>query len=225
MKILTIEDDSETAKFIADSFREHGHTVDVVSDGREGLFLAAGETYDLIIVDRRLPGLDGLSLIQTARGAKVTTPIIIVTTMGCVAERVEGLNAGADDYLAKPFAFEELFARANALARRPPLSSFQTTLRVGDLEMDLVARTVTRGGKSITLQPQEFKLLEYLMRHPGRIVTRTMLLEGVWDFHFDPQTNIVETNISRLRAKIDRGFDKEMIRTVRGAGYSLHEPH
>ena len=221
MKILVVEDDGRTADYVASGLTEEGHTVDRLGDGREGLIQATLNPYDVIIVDRMLPGLDGLSLVRTLRGAKVAAPIIFLTAMDGVDDRVEGLNAGADDYLVKPFSFAELTARIAALARRPQLKAEQTLLKVSDLEMDLIRRTVTRAGETIDLQPREFKLLEHLMRTSGRVQTRTMLLEAVWDFHFDPQTNVVETHISRLRAKIDKPFDKELIHTIRGAGYTL----
>ncbi|MCW5771759.1 MAG: response regulator transcription factor [Rhodospirillaceae bacterium] len=224
MKILLIEDDSETAGYIASGLEEYGHVVDKAATGRDGLFLASGETYDLMIVDRMLPGMDGLAIVRTLRAAGNKAPILFLTTMGGIDDRVQGLEAGGDDYLVKPFAFAELVARVNALARRPPLNDVQTVLRVSDLEMDLLRRTVSRQGRPIELQPREFRLLEYLMRNAGRVVTRTMLLEQVWDFHFDPQTNVVETHISRLRGKVDRGFDHDLIRTVRGAGYCLAAP-
>jgi two-component system, OmpR family, response regulator len=223
MKVLVIEDDQETASYVKRGLEEQGHTVDCAITGRDGLFLAAGEKFDVIIVDRRLPEIDGLSIIKTIRASGINTPVLVLTTMSGVHDRVKGLEAGADDYLAKPFAFAELNARINALARRPPLTATQTALRVGDLEMDLIARRVRRAGREVDLQPREFQLLEFLMRHAGRTVTRTMLLEGVWDFHFDPKTNIVETHVSRLRGKIDKGFDSELIETVRGAGYCLRE--
>lgn len=212
------------AAYVANGLREQGHVVDPVANGRDGLFLAAGERYDLMVVDRMLPDLDGLGIVKTVRGAGVKTPVLFLTTMGGIDDRVDGLEAGGDDYLVKPFAFAELLARVNALARRPPLNTVETVLRVGDLEMDLLKRTATRAGRRVDLQPQEFKLLEYLMRHAGRVVTRTMLLENVWEFHFDPQTNVVETHISRLRGKVDRGFDPELIHTVRGSGYCLRAP-
>jgi two-component system OmpR family response regulator len=224
MKILVIEDDAATLEYVAAGLAEHGHVVDRAADGGEGLLLAAGEAYDVMVVDRRLPGVDGLSIVKTVRGAGVKTPVLFLTTMGSVDDRVEGLEAGGDDYLAKPFAFSELLARVHALARRPPLAAEQTTLQVADLAMDLMRRTVRRGGQAIDLQPREFVLLEYLMRNAGRVVTRTMLLERVWDFHFDPKTSVVETHISRLRTKIDKPFEKDLIHTVRGAGYSLHAP-
>jgi len=220
VKILLVEDDRETADYIAKGLREHGHVVDKTDNGRDGLYMATGEPYDVMIVDRNLQKMDGLSLVKAARTSGTKTPVLFLTTMGGVDDRVAGLEAGADDYLVKPFAFAELLARVGALARRPPLMA-TTALSVGDLEVDLLSRTVVRGGKRIELLAQEFKILEYLMRHAGEIVTRTMLLEKVWDFHFDPKTNIVETHISRLRSKIDRGFDKPLLHTVRGAGYVI----
>ncbi|NIL99836.1 MAG: response regulator [Gammaproteobacteria bacterium] len=224
MKILVIEDDAETAAYVANGLKEHGHTVDLAATGRDGLFLAAGEPYDLLIVDRMLPELDGVSIVKTLRGGEVSIPILFLTALGGVDDRVTGLNAGGDDYLVKPFAFSELLARVNALARRPPMGNVETVLHVADLELDLIKRTVTRSGQTIDLQPREFRLLEYLMRHAGEVVTRTMLLEHVWDFHFDPHTNVVETHVSRLRAKVDKPFEVPLIQTVRGAGYSLQEP-
>ena len=223
MKILLVEDDKQTAGYIAKGLREHGHVVDHADNGRDGLYMATGEPYDVMIVDRNLPKMDGLSLVKAARDAGARTPTLFLTTMGGVDDRVAGLDAGADDYLVKPFAFAELLARVSALARRPPIVA-QTKLSAGDLEIDLLARTVTRGGKRLELLAQEFKILEYLMRHAGEIVTRTMLLEKVWDFHFDPKTNIVETHISRLRSKIDKGFDRPLLHTVRGAGYVIRAP-
>jgi two-component system, OmpR family, response regulator len=223
MKLLLIEDDNATAGHVVRSLRQQGHVVDHAPNGRDGLFLAAGGTYDVMIVDRMLPGLDGLSVVKTIRGAGVNTPVLFLTTLSGIDDRVEGLEAGGDDYLVKPFAFAELLARVNALARRSPPTEVQTLLRVADLEVDLLKRSVTRGGERINLQPQEFKLLEHLMRHAGRVVTRTMLLESVWEFHFDPQTTVVETHISRLRRKIDRGFEQPLIHTVRGAGYCIRE--
>jgi two-component system OmpR family response regulator len=222
VKILLIEDDSQTADYIAKGLREHGHVVDKTDNGRDGLYMATGEPYDVMIVDRNLPKMDGLSLVKAARGSGTRTPVLFLTTMGGVDDRVAGLEAGADDYLVKPFAFAELLARVGALARRPPIVA-TTSLRAGDLEIDLLSRAVTRGGKRIELLAQEFKILEYLMRHAGEIVTRTMLLEKVWDFHFDPKTNIVETHISRLRSKIDKGFSQPLLHTVRGAGYVIRD--
>jgi len=223
VKILLVEDDRETADYIAKGLREHGHVVDKTDNGRDGLYMATGEPYDVMIVDRNLPKMDGLSVVKAARTSGTKTPVLFLTTMGGVDDRVAGLEAGADDYLVKPFAFAELLARVGALARRPPLMA-ATSLSVGDLEVDLLSRTVVRGGKRIELLAQEFKILEYLMRHAGEIVTRTMLLEKVWDFHFDPKTNIVETHISRLRSKIDKGFEKPLLHTVRGAGYVIRSP-
>ena len=220
VKILLIEDDSQTADYIAKGLREHGHVVDKTDNGRDGLYMATGEPYDVMIVDRNLPKMDGLSLVKAARASGTRTPVLFLTTMGGVDDRVAGFEAGGDDYLVKPFAFAELLARVGALARRPPIVA-TTSLKVGDLDIDLLSRAVTRGGKRIDLLAQEFKILEYLMRHAGEIVTRTMLLEKVWDFHFDPKTNIVETHISRLRSKIDKGFDKPLLHTVRGAGYVI----
>lgn len=225
MKVLLVEDDEATAAHVVRSLRQHGHVVDHRADGREGLLLAATETYDVMVVDRMLPTLDGLALVKTARGAGVKTPVLFLTTLGGIDDRVEGLDAGGDDYLVKPFAVAELMARLNALARRPPPIDRPTTLQVADLQLDLLERRVTRAGRRIDLQPQEFKLLEYLMRHAGRVVTRTMLLENVWEFHFDPQTTVVETHISRLRGKVDQPFDRPLIHTVRGSGYCLrHDP-
>ena len=222
MNIIVIEDDSETAALIADALAGQGHVVDLAPDGDAGLSLASGRDYDVAVVDRMLPGLDGLSLVKTLRARGAPTAVLFLTNLGGIDDRVEGLEAGGDDYLVKPFAMAELLARVNALGRRPITS--EMVLRVGDLELDLVKRSVAREGRAIDLQPREFKLLECLMRHAGRIVTRTMLLEMVWDFHFDPKTNIVETHISRLRTKVDRGFDCDLIHTVRGCGYSLHAP-
>ena len=221
MRILVIEDDVNAASYVKKGLQEQGHVIDLATNGRDGLFLASGEAYDVMIVDRMLPGLDGLSLVKTVRAAGLKTPVLFLTTMAGVGDRVEGLDAGGDDYLVKPFAFSELLARINALARRPPITQVETVLKVANLEMDLISRKVQRAGRAIDLQPREFRLLEYLMRNAGRVVTRTMLLENVWDFHFDPKTNIVETHISRLRSKIDRGFDTELIETVRGSGYLL----
>ena len=224
MKLLLVEDDRETAAYLRRALAEAGHTVDVAADGRDGLLLAAGEPYDVVILDRMLPKIDGLAILRTIRTSRVKTPVLLLTAMGGIDDRVEGLEAGADDYLVKPFAFAELLARVNALARRPPPRDVKTVLHVADLEMNLLTRSVTRTGERIDLQPRELQLLEYLMRHAGRVVTRTMLLEAIWNFHFDPKTNIVETHMSRLRAKIQRGGSPELIHTVRGAGYCLREP-
>ena len=224
MKLLLVEDDKEAAAYLKRALSEAGHTVDDCGGGREGLMLAAGETYDVIVLDRMLPQIDGLAILRTIRAAGVKTPVLLLTALGGIDDRVEGLEAGGDDYLVKPFAFAELLARVNALARRPPTQEMRTELAVADLRLDLLRRTVTRAGRRIELQPREFQLLEYLMRHAGRVVTRTMLLESVWEFHFDPKTNIVETHMSRLRGKVDRGHPHELIHTVRGAGYVLREP-
>jgi two-component system OmpR family response regulator len=221
MKILLIEDDLETATFIRDRMRGIGHEVEIAADGRSGLGRASIGRYEVMIVDRMLPGLDGLSIVGRLRSAGVHAPVLMLTTLSGIEHRVEGLEAGADDYLVKPFAFAELVARVHALARRPPLAANDPRLKVGDLELDRFERKVRRAGRPIDLQPQEFKLLEFLMRHAEQVVTRAMLLEGVWGFHFDPRTTVVETHISRLRAKIDRDFDVELLQTVRGAGYRL----
>jgi two-component system OmpR family response regulator len=224
MKILVIEDDATTADYVAKGLSEAGYTVDHAADGKTGLFHAADGGYDLLVVDRMLPGMDGLAVIRALRASGVHTPALFLTALGGIDDRVSGLEAGGDDYLVKPFAFAELLARVRALLRRPAPSGAEAVLRVGDLELDAVKRSASRAGQPIALQPREFRLLEYLMRHAGEVVTRTMLLEQVWDFHFDPQTNVVETHISRLRAKIDRPFGRPLIHTVRGAGYSLREP-
>ena len=225
MRVLLVEDDSHTAAFIVKGLREDGHAVDHAGDGKQGLFLATTETYDTIVLDRMLPGLDGLVLLQTLRGAGNRTPLLLLTALGEVDHRVEGLRAGADDYLVKPFAYAELSARLDNLMRRgAPSSGAETTrLRVGDLELDLLSREARRDGRRIELQPREFRLLEYLMRQAGRVVTRTMLLEAVWDYHFDPQTNVIDVHISRLRQKVDHGFARPLLHTVRGAGYRLGE--
>ncbi|CAD5270820.1 Transcriptional activator protein CopR [Bosea sp. 62] len=224
MKILVIEDDKTTAAYIQKGMAELGHVIDIAETGRNGLLLAAGEPYDVMIIDRMLPGLDGLGIVKTIRAAGVRTPVLFLTALSGIDDRVDGFQAGGDDYLVKPFAFAELVARINALARRPPISDIQTVLRVADLEMDLLKRRVSRAGKEIDLQPREFRLLEFLMQNAGRLVTRTMLLEHVWEYHFDPRTNIVETHVSRLRSKVDRDFDKELIETVRGSGYLIRDP-
>jgi two-component system OmpR family response regulator len=221
MKFLVVEDDKDTAAYMLRGLKEHGHAVDLASTGRDGAFLAGNETYDAIVLDRMLPGMDGLALVKMLRGMGVKTPVLFLTALGGIDDRVEGLNAGADDYLIKPFAFSELMARLQALTRRPPLTENQTVMRIADLEIDLLKRSVKRGGVSIDLQPREFMLLEFLARHRGQVVTRTMLLEGVWDFHFDPKTNIVETNMSRLRSKLSRDGVPDLIQTIRGAGYLI----
>lgn len=224
MKILLIEDDPETSVYVARGLREHGHVLDSAATGQDGLFLASGGGHDVLIVDRMLPGLDGLGLVRALRETGVKAPVLFLTALGGVGDRVRGLEAGGDDYLVKPFAFAELLARINALGRRLPLSDAVVVLRAGDLEMDLLKRLVVRDGRPVELQPREFQLLEYLLRHMDRVVTRTMLLEAVWDFHFDPKTNIVETHISRLRAKLAQAGAAELIHTVRGSGYSLRAP-
>ncbi|MDP3495635.1 MAG: winged helix-turn-helix domain-containing protein [Hyphomonadaceae bacterium] len=224
MKILVIEDDKTTAAYIQKGMAELGHVIDIAETGRNGLLLAAGEPYDVMIIDRMLPGLDGLGIVKTIRAAGVRTPVLFLTALSGIDDRVDGFQAGGDDYLVKPFAFAELVARITALARRPPISDIQTVLRVADLEMDLLKRRVSRAGKEIDLQPREFRLLEFLMQNAGRLVTRTMLLEHVWEYHFDPRTNIVETHVSRLRSKVDRDFDKELIETIRGSGYLIRDP-
>jgi len=221
MRILVIEDDKRTADYISKGLGECGFVVDLASSGPDGLHLATGGQYDALIVDRMLPDLDGLSVVRALRAAQITVPVLILSALAHVDERVTGLRAGGDDYLTKPFAFSELQARLEALLRRPRAIVAQTTLQVGDLTMDLLARRVTRAGRPIDLRPQEYRLLEYLMRHAGEVVTRTMLFEGVWDFHFDPQTNVVDVHISRLRQKVDKGFDGPLIHTHRGGGYSI----
>jgi two-component system OmpR family response regulator len=221
MHLLLIEDDEKAAAYMLKGLGESGYVVDHATNGRDGLFMATGGKYDAMIVDRMLPGLDGIAVIQALRAAKVEAPVLILSALGQVDDRVSGLRAGADDYLTKPFAFSELLARIEALLRRRGEPKAQTRLAVGDLEMDLLARTVRRAGKQIDLQPREFRLLEYLLRHAGQVVTRTMLLESVWDYHFDPQTNVIDVHVSRLRQKIDKGFDKPLLHTVRGAGYTL----
>lgn len=223
MRVLLIEDDPDTAQYVINGLEEEGHTIDHSADGREGMTQAMGETYDVLIVDRMLPGIEGLAIVKTMRAAGCKIPIIFLTALGGVDGRVGGLDAGGDDYLTKPFAFSELLARINALSRRPHLKGEETRLKVGDLALDLITRKVYRGSAEIDLQPREFRLLEVLMRNKGRVVTRTMLLERVWSFHFDPKTSVVETHISRLRSKIDKPFATELIHTVRGSGYSLHE--
>jgi two-component system OmpR family response regulator len=225
MKILVIEDDRETAHYIASGLHEAGHAVDCVETGTEGLFRAAGQAYDVVVVDRMLPGADGLQVVKTMRAAGLATPVLFLTTLGGLDDRVAGLNAGGDDYLPKPFAFAELAARVAALGRRSrQADAAGSVLKVGDLELDLLSRTARRAGKTIDLLGREFQILEYLMRNVGQVVTRTMLLEHVWDFHFDPQTTVVETHMSRLRAKLDKEFDQPLIHTVRGAGYCLRAP-
>tara|TARA_R110002072_G_scaffold43877_5_gene123206 strand:- start:2171 stop:2920 length:750 start_codon:yes stop_codon:yes gene_type:complete len=221
VRILIIEDDSRTASYMAKGLTESGHTVDQAANGRDGLFLASSGDYGVIILDRMLPELDGLSLLSALRAADVNTPVLILSALSGVDDRVQGLKAGGDDYLTKPFAFSELQARIEALLRRRSADTIETALNEGDLSMDLLSRKVSRAGKKIELQPREFRLLEFLLRHAGQTVTRTMLLEGVWEYHFDPQTNVIDVHISRLRSKIDKDFDHPLLHTVRGAGYRL----
>jgi two-component system OmpR family response regulator len=224
MRILIIEDDSEAAAYLVKAFREAGHVADHAGDGVEGYDKARDEAYDVLIVDRMLPKLDGLSLIGGLRVQKVATPVLILSALGQVDDRVKGLRAGGDDYLTKPYAFSELLARVEVLARRKSSgASEETHYKVGGLELDRLSHKLTRNGKEITLQPREFRLLEYLMKHAGQVVTRTMLLENVWDYHFDPQTNVIDVHISRLRAKIDKGFDPPLLQTVRGTGYMIRD--
>lgn len=221
MRILVIEDDREAAEYLVKGLRESGYTVDHAADGKDGLFLALSEPYDAMVVDRMLPGPDGLTIVESVRKSGVSTPVLFLSALGEVEDRVAGLKAGGDDYLVKPYAFSELLARLEALLRRAAGGGENTFLKVGDLEMDILARKVTRQGKRVYLHPREFRLLEYLMRHAGQVVTRTMLLENVWEYHFDPQTNVIDVHISRLRQKIDKPYDKPILQTVRGAGYKL----
>ncbi len=222
MHILLVEDDAEMAAYLQKGLKESGHIVDAAATGPDGLNLALHCTFDAAIIDRMLPGLDGLALIAALRQAGNKLPVLILSALGQVDHRVEGLQAGGDDYLAKPFAFSEFEARLAALVRRAGVEAAETSLALADLELDLLSRTVTRAGREIALQPKEFALLEYLLRHAGQVVTRTMLLEHVWGYHFDPQTNVIDVHISRLRQKIDKGFDTPLLHTVRGAGYRLH---
>lgn len=224
MHILLIEDDTEAARVLVNGLRESGYAVDHAADGREGLSRALAGRFDLIVTDRMLPHIDGLAIIQQLRRARLATPVLVLSALGTVDDRIRGLKAGGDDYLTKPFAFAELLARIEALLRRRPgAASESTVLRVADLEFDLLARKVTRGGREIELTSREQKLLEFLMRREGQVITRTMLLEGVWDLHFDPQSNLVDVHISRLRQAIDRGAERLLIHTVRGSGYVLRE--
>src|SRR6195952_1453078 len=224
MRIMVVEDDQRTSDYVRQGLIEAGHIVDVLEDGRDALAHGSRTSFDVIIIDRLLPGLDGLLVVKGLRATGNTTPVLFLTAVNGVDDRVEGLESGGDDYLVKPFAFSELLARVHALGRRPPAQVEKTVLQVADLELDLVRRTCRRGQTPIELLPREFALLEYLMRNQGRVLTRTMLLERVWDFHFDPQTSVVETHISRLRAKIDRAFPPELIHTDRAAGYYLLAP-
>ena len=226
MRILIIEDDREALDYLTKAFRESGHNADGSADGLDGYALAREGAYDVIVVDRMLPKLDGLSLIRSLREQKVETPALILSALGQVDDRVKGLRAGGDDYLPKPYSFTELLARVEVLARRGAGSARAgepTSYRVGDLELDRLSHRITRAGQEILLQPREFRLLEYLVRHAGQVVTRTMLLEHVWDYHFDPQTNVIDVHVSRLRSKIDKGHDRPLIHTVRGAGYMVRD--
>lgn len=223
MRLLLIEDDRDAADYLRKAFREAGHVVDHAGDGEEGLALALDGHYDVLVVDRMLPRRDGLSVVSELRQRGEATPVLILSALGQVDDRVVGLRAGGDDYLPKPYAFTELLARVEALSRRGGVPASETVYRVGELELDRLAHRVSRAGKEVPLQPREFRLLEYLMRHAGQVVTRTMLLENVWDYHFDPQTNVIDVHVSRLRSKIDKGFDVPMIHTVRGAGYMVRE--
>ena len=224
MRILVVEDDPEASRYIARGLTEAGHLVETAADGERGLALAREEDFDVAVIDRMLPKLDGLTLVQTLRAERDSTPVLFLSALGEVDDRVVGLRAGGDDYLVKPFAFVELLARIDVLARRGEVGESRTHMAVGDLELDLLTRRVSRGDQAIHLQPREFRLLEYLMRHANQVVTRTMLLENVWDYHFDPQTNVIDVQISRLRAKIDKDFDRPLLHTVRGAGYVVRDP-
>jgi len=223
MRLLVIEDDREAAEYLVKAFREVGHVADHAADGEEGLALALEGGYDLLIIDRMLPKLDGLEVIARLRAKNVATPALILSALGAVDDRVRGLRSGGDDYLAKPYSFAELLARVEVVARRHAGRGEETHYRVGDLELDRLSHRVVRDKDEILLQPREFRLLEYLMKHAGQVVTRTMLLENVWDYHFDPQTNVIDVHISRLRSKIDKGFARPLLHTVRGAGYMIRD--
>jgi two-component system, OmpR family, response regulator len=223
MRVLVIEDDRDTAQFLQKSLKESGHVAVIAGDGEVGLSMAREGSYDVLIVDRMLPRRDGLSLVQALRTAGLKTPVLILSALGDVDDRVKGLRAGGDDYLTKPYAYTELLARIEALARRVVPGEQVTRYTVGDLVLDRLSHKVTRAGEIVPLQPREFRLLEYLMRHAGQVVTRTMLLENVWDYHFDPQTNVIDVHISRLRSKIDKGFAEPLLHTVRGAGYMIRD--
>jgi two-component system OmpR family response regulator len=224
LKILLIEDDRDTASYVANGLRKAGHWVEVAADGVAGLSSARTRSHDVAVIDRMMPGIEGVELVKALRAERIEIPILFLTTMSGIRDRIDGLEAGADDYLSKPFALAELVARVNSLARRTKRvgAEIKTHLRAGDIDIDLTTRSVTRAGQRIDLKPQEFRVLEYLMRHAGQVVTRTMLLENVWQLHFDPKTNIVESHMSRLRSKLDHGFSRDAIQTVRGAGYVLH---
>ena len=225
MRILIIEDDRDALYYLGKAFRESGHVADGAADGLDGYALARDGAYDVLVVDRMLPKLDGLSLIRSLREQKVETPALILSALGQVDDRVKGLRAGGDDYLPKPYSFSELLARVEVLARRGGGGGRgePTSYRVADLELDRLSHRVTRGGQEIVLQPREFRLLEHLVRHAGQVVTRTMLLEHVWDYHFDPQTNVIDVHVSRLRSKVDKGFEHPLIHTIRGAGYMVRD--
>jgi two-component system OmpR family response regulator len=223
MRLLIVEDDRDAAEYIVRAFREVGHVADHAADGEEGLAMALDDSYDVLIIDRMLPKRDGLSVIGELRAKGIETPVLILSALGQVDDRVKGLRAGGDDYLPKPYSFSELLARVDALGRRRGGRSEETVYRVGDLELDRLSHTVKRGAEKIDLQPREFRLLEYLMKHAGQVVTRTMLLENVWDYHFDPQTNVIDVHISRLRSKIDKGHAQPLLHTVRGAGYMVRD--
>lgn len=223
MRVLVIEDDRETAQFLQKALKESGHAADLAGDGEIGLQMATDGDYDVAIVDRMLPRLDGLSVVKSMRASGNRTPVLFLSALGEVDDRVKGLRAGGDDYLTKPYAYSELLARIEALSRRGAPEENETRYAVGDLVLDRLSHRVTRGGDPVLLQPREYRLLEYLMKHKGQVVTRTMLLENVWDYHFDPQTNVIDVHISRLRSKIDKGFDKPLLHTVRGAGYMIGE--
>jgi two-component system OmpR family response regulator len=225
MRILIIEDDRDSASYLLRALKESGHSPDHAADGEAGLHMAMTGRYDVLIVDRMLPRLDGLSMLKQLRGAGIDAPALILSALGQVDDRVEGLRSGGDDYLTKPYAFSELLARIEVLAKRRRPDEVETVIRVGDLELDRLAHTVKRGGVNIPLQPREYRLLEYLMRNAGKVVTRTMLLEEVWDYHFDPQTNVIDVHVSRLRSKIDKDFKEQLLQTVRGAGYVLRNPN
>jgi two-component system OmpR family response regulator len=223
MRVLLIEDDRETAHFLQKSLKESGHSADVAGDGETGLSMAQTNSYDVLIVDRMLPKLDGLTVVKTLRSEGDRTPVLILSALGDVDDRVKGLRAGGDDYLTKPYAYTELLARVEALSRRATPEEQETRYAVGDLVLDRLSHRVTRAGEPIQLQPREFRLLEYLMKNAGQVVTRTMLLENVWDYHFDPQTNVIDVHVSRLRSKIDKGFERPLLHTVRGAGYMVRD--
>ena len=224
MRILIIEDDIEAASYLIKGLKEAGHACDHAADGEEGYQQASRGVYDVMIVDRMLPKRDGLSIIEQCRADGDETPVLILSALGEVDDRVTGLRAGGDDYLTKPYAFSELLARIEVMARRRSPSEVETSYRLADLELDRLSHTVKRAGETILLQPREFRLLEYLMKNAGQVVTRTMLLENVWDYHFDPQTNVIDVHVSRLRSKIDKGFEPALLQTVRGSGYSLRTP-